>query len=123
GQAPTLLLNGKGSDTETPIKNGDHIDIQKGVDGEQAKLTIVELIGEQPATTVFLNQKKYDLKPIYYVNGEQQPHTYMIRDKDEITYKQSYTIREFFERFNLQQYDDLTPFQITVNNKLMPVEK
>jgi len=123
GQAPTLLLNGEKADTETPIKNGDHIEINKGSDGEQAKLTIVELIGEQPATTVFLNQKKYELKPIYYVNGEQQPSSYTIVDKDEITYKQSYTIREFLERFNLLKYDDLTPFQITVNKKLMSIEK
>src|SRR5690625_265764 len=123
GQAPTLLLNGEKADTETPIKNGDHIEINKGSDGEQAKLTIVELIGEQPPTTVFLNQKKYELKPIYYVNGEQQPSSYTIVDKDEITYKQSYTIREFLERFNLLKYDDLTPFQITVNKKLMSIEK
>src|SRR5690625_1236569 len=123
GEAPTLLLNGERADVQANISNGDRITIEKGKDGEQASLTIEQLLGDHKPITVFLNEKKYTLKPQFFVNNRNELATYTVRDKDEITFQHTYTIREFFDQYQMKQLDDLTPFYVHVNGDILQLEK
>lgn len=123
GKAPTLLLNGDETHIQANITNGDEITVKKGHDGAQAKVTIEQLLGEHEPITVFLNEKKYTIEPQYFVNGRLEAKTYIVKDKDDITYKHTYTVRDFFEQYDIKQHDNLFPFYIYVNGDILQLDQ
>lgn len=123
GEPPTLLLNGEPTDVQANINNGDQITIEKGNDGQQAQLTIEQLLGKHEPLTILFNEKKYVLQPQYYVNGKKQSKTYIVKDKDEITYEQLYTIKQFFDHYQINKHRDLTPFYIHINSDVLQMEQ
>lgn len=123
GQPPTLLLNGEHADVDAYIKNGDYITLQKGEDGKHPSITLQQLLGDIPPATVIFNGREYQLKPTYDVNDEQQTEEYIIKDKDTIKYKQSYTINDFLAHLSMSLDDFSRPFNIIVNDQQININK
>jgi len=123
GQPPHIYLNGERTNVDAPIKNGDIIDIQKGLDGNQPNVTLRQLIGDIPKVTVYFQDKPYQLHPTYYVNGQEKAREYIIKDKDSITWKQTQTVGEFLSNIQVPEGELNFSFSIYVNGEKVNIEK
>ncbi|WP_096269720.1 cell division protein FtsA [Paucisalibacillus globulus] len=96
GQAPTILLNKKEATVDSIVNNGMEIEILKGLDGSQPKVTLSELLGDIAPIQIHFNQQVYDLKPTYYVNNMIKDQNYIIQDHDSIEVQTPKTVKDFF---------------------------
>src|SRR5699024_11948585 len=63
------------------------------------------------------------LKHMYDKNNKQQTEEYIIKDKDTIKYKQSYTINDFLAHLSMSLDDFSRPFNIIVNDQQININK
>ena len=68
GTAPIIRINSKEAALDTPVRNGDRIDFNKGEDGKDA---IVNLYNIDSGSNgyVYVNGEKLELSPLVTVNG------------------------------------------------------
>ncbi|OOB77593.1 MAG: hypothetical protein BEN19_01700 [Epulopiscium sp. Nuni2H_MBin003] len=81
GEIGMITLNGQPVNLEHKIKTGDKIHIKKAIDGENAIVTIEDLIDTK--ISVFIEDTKIDL-PIFLKNGDILSYNYQIEQKDDI---------------------------------------
>ncbi|MFV9510268.1 cell division protein FtsA [Tepidibacillus sp. LV47] len=96
GTLPTILLNGKLATLDTPIQNGDIIEVAPGTDGKDATLTLEEALlsaNIQPYH-ITIDGKEYDLKPLVEINGVDVDYSNPIQDRDSIRFYHVSTIEE-----------------------------
>ncbi|WP_010096168.1 cell division protein FtsA [Ornithinibacillus scapharcae] len=117
GQAPTILLNNEKAHVDTHIKNGDKIEIRKGIDGTQPKIKLGELLGEIPPIKIFFNNKPYTLKTSYFVHNTIKDNNYVVQDKDVIEMKTPKTIQDFFTYVSSEKLVTRENFKVFVNNE------
>ena len=120
GSPPTLLKNDEPTTLDSPIKNGDHIFVERGLDGKAPKVQIKELIEAQQEKTIWINEEAYHLKMEVYKNGKKVATNTLLEDNDKIETHYPKTIKELFKQLN---YDEgllnLEPFYIYFNkNKI-----
>ncbi|RLL47804.1 cell division protein FtsA [Oceanobacillus piezotolerans] len=115
GEPPTIQLNGEHAQVDTFITSGDEITITKGQDGNGASVTLFELIGEMPTTTIFYNNKETNLTTKVFVNNEKAEMNYIVKDNDTINFHQVKTLQHFLEEVSVPPISNA--FAIYVNNK------
>lgn len=117
GEPPTIFLNQENVSIDAIINDGDEIVIKPGKHGEQANVTLLEVIGTPPTMVITFADQQYTLSPRFYVNGQLKKEHYMIQDNDNITIKQIQSIDDFFSYIKTDTFMDTTPFAIYVNHK------
>jgi len=123
GEPPLIKLNKENCGVDDLIKDGDEIEIIPGTDGTVAAITLEELVGQAPTSTVFYNGKPYSLPFKLYVNGMVQSGTYIVKDRDRIEWKQKQTIQDFLYTNSTENLSTTKPFTITLNNRYLELEK
>ncbi|WP_099158800.1 cell division protein FtsA [Virgibacillus ndiopensis] len=123
GKAPTLTLNKKRASVETVIHNDDVISIDKGIDGEEPSITIDQLIGEIPSSTVYFNGNPVKIKPEFYVNDNRKDKDYIVKDNDIIDIKQPKTIQDFLTLVSSEKLHTIKPFIVYLNNKEIKINE
>ncbi|TCS81304.1 cell division protein FtsA [Tepidibacillus fermentans] len=96
GSLPILLLNGELASLDTPIHNGDIIEVTPGIDGKDATLTVKETLSHSPIQPyhITINGKDYILKPLVEINGIDADYSNPIHDRDSIRFYHVTTIEE-----------------------------
>lgn len=117
GQPPTILLNNENANVDTVVKNGDIINIHKGMDGTQPKIKLGELLGELPAIKIYYNENPYTLKTTYFINNIVKDKNYIVQDKDIIEMKMPKTVQEFFTYVSSEKLPTGADFRVFVNNE------
>lgn len=123
GEPPLIKLNKENCGVDDLIKDGDEIEIIPGTDGTVAAITLEELVGQAPTSTVFYNGKPYSLPFKLYVNGMVQSGTYIVKNRDRIEWKQKQTIQDFLYTNSTENLSTTKPFTITLNNRYLELEK
>lgn len=123
GGAPNIYVNGMQESADCSIKNGDEIEVKKGVDGKSPQSSIKQLLGEVPTITVHFNEKQYRLPTIYKANGIQVNETYLIQDNDTITFTNLKTFKAFFTEVIKDDLESFQAFNIFVNNEKVYIPK
>ncbi len=123
GKPPTILLNNSIESVESVINDGDEIIIEPGAHGKQSVVTLNEVIGDLPKTTVTFEGQEYTLNPSFYVNGQLKTKAYIIQDKDNISIKQLQTVHDFFTLIKMNDLTETSPFVVQVNNKQVTLSK
>lgn len=123
GKPPTILLNHTIGSVDSIISDGDEMVIQKGEHGQSSVVTLREIIGDIPKLGVTFNGRKYELKPLFYVNGELKTDEYIVQDRDNISIKQLQTIHDFFISIQKEDLTNAKPFVVYVNNRQVNLPK
>ncbi|MGM8215645.1 cell division protein FtsA [Bacillaceae bacterium W0354] len=118
GEAPTITLNGEKASIQDHITHNDFIEVTKGADGQTPVYTCYDVIGDVSPITVFLMDEKIELPPLIKVNNEEVSMNYVLKDGDQIEWKNAATISDLLKRSGLESliYQD-KPFEVIFNHE------
>lgn len=94
GEAALIRVNGENADIHSQVHNGDHIEMVPSTAGDEAALELGKLAELSEQLHVVVNGTKISLPKTALVNGKLENEFYLIREEDEITVQNSYTVRE-----------------------------
>lgn len=94
GEAALIRVNGENADIHSQVHNGDHIEMVPSTAGDEAALVLGKLAELAEQLHVIVNGTKINLPKTALVNGKLENEFYLIREEDEITVQNSYTVRE-----------------------------
>ena len=94
GEAALIRVNGENADIHSQVHNGDHIEMVPSTAGDEAVLELGKLTELSEQLHVIVNGAKINLPKTALVNGKMENEFYLIREEDEITVQNSYTVRE-----------------------------
>ena len=94
GEAALIRVNGENADIHSQVHNGDHIEMVPSTAGDEAALMLGKLAELAEQLHVIVNGTKINLPKTALVNGKLENEFYLIREEDEITVQNSYTVRE-----------------------------
>ena len=94
GEAALIRVNGENADIHSQVHNGDHIEMVPSTAGDEAVLELGKLAELAEQLHVVVNGTKINLPKTALVNGKLENEFYLIREEDEITVQNSYTVRE-----------------------------
>ncbi|SDB94051.1 cell division protein FtsA [Pelagirhabdus alkalitolerans] len=118
GEPPKLLLNDEPIEVDQPIKHGDHLIVEKGQDGLEPNVTLAEVIDDYQAFTIEFNDQTFTIKPKLKVNNQFVQGTYQLKDHDQISVKESLTLREWLHEVGKASLiDQLNQMTIYLNDE------
>lgn len=94
GEAALIRVNGENADIHSQVHNGDHIEMVSSTAGDEAALELGKLAELSEQLHVIVNGTRINLPKTALVNGRLENEFYLIREEDEITVQNSYTVRE-----------------------------
>lgn len=114
GEAAIIMLNGEKVDMNTPIFSNDKIIIKPSTAGEAARLSIEDLPEFNNTITVIVNGSEIKCPVFVQANGELVSGFYEIKENDNITILNYYTLSQLLEFM-----DVILPHEtlIKINNK------
>lgn len=120
GELAVITINGRRVDLNTAIESNDHIEIQPSTAGTAASLSIEALPEFHHAITVTVNQKRVECPVFVEANGALVSGFYDIKENDEITVLNYYTLSQI-----LEYMDVILPFgtKVYINNKPAEMEE
>ncbi|MFP7493286.1 pilus assembly protein PilM [Terribacillus saccharophilus] len=124
GNPPSILLNQKPANLDSPIQNGDEVIVEAGTDGLPAQVTVRDIIGDIEPITVFYNGTAYQSKQVVLVNGQPAHQSRSLNDRDELLIERT-TIMESFlheHKLPLPASADDADYDVYINDKLMQIE-
>jgi len=114
GEAAVITLNGEIVDMNTPISSNDKIIIKPSTAGSAAAMLIEDLPEFHNTITVIVNGKSVDCPVFVQSNGELVSGFYDIKENDDITILNYYTLRQLLEYMDvILSHETL----ININNK------
>lgn len=80
GHPPHITCNGENVALDTPLQENDQIEIKQGIDGEDAKAKVKDVIDTIETLDIYVNNELYSIEPVVKVNGK---HTYLEKELNE----------------------------------------
>ncbi|MGI6159987.1 MAG: cell division FtsA domain-containing protein [Limnochordia bacterium] len=110
GQPAFLTKNGEPCELSATLAHGDRLVVEPGQPGEPPQVTLGELIDAQAlVATIELNGSPLEVKPLVSVNGAAKPFSYILQDRDKITFQPVSTFQELFELMGMETEKEI-PF-------------
>ncbi|HHW38399.1 MAG TPA: cell division protein FtsA [Bacillales bacterium] len=121
GEAPTIIKNGKNTtlDDDT-IVDGDYIVVEKGMDGQAARIQIKDLIEVKPSLQILLNDRPIQIEMEIYKNGQKVTIEEELTDHNTVETVYPKTIQELFERINLHPLTESFHIYLNRTKVLLP---
>ena len=94
GTLARLALDGVPASLDTPIKNGSHIDITPGENGESSTVTLADVTDEVPESIIYVNGMEKHIRCAITVNGEKADATRVLKDNDVIEAREPQSVGE-----------------------------
>ncbi|WP_088103850.1 cell division protein FtsA [Halalkalibacter urbisdiaboli] len=116
GKPPLLLKNGEPTSLDAPLKAGDEVVVKRGNDGEQANLTINELIGDVPTIHVMINEQDKTIPAKILRNGMEVNGNEAVHDRDIYKLIFPKTIRDALQQLKLP-LDQFSSYKLLVNDE------
>ncbi|CDO01590.1 Cell division protein FtsA [Oceanobacillus picturae] len=117
GQAPQLSVNGIKATVEQTILNNDNVQVEKGEDGSSALITLEEFIGDLPSKVIYFNNQPIKRYANYFVNGKKQIKTYVVKDRDNITFENETTVKNLLPHIGKEASQQVSSFSVYVNDE------
>lgn len=119
GKPSVILLNGQPASTKDFISNGDALTLEPGNDGNDATVTLENIIGEVSSIEVQLNGQFHTIEPHLLVNGKNASLSQSIHDSDEIIYQQLLSVNDLLSGTEVHLYQ---PFEVYMNEQKITVD-
>jgi cell division protein FtsA len=120
GLAPILKKNDEACTLDAIVHNGDHILVEKGMDGNPASVKINELVDEVPFKVVSINGKKIEIKATILKNGKKSTGIEAIEDHDNISYHFPQTIEQLLKNIHQEELlQAIQPFRVQLNGEMI----
>lgn len=116
GEAAVIFVNGKRASLDVKLKNKDSITVEPGIIGEDAKLTLNELIN--PSEIIF-NDEVVQKKHTVRVNSHEEAMSYIIVDDDHISYDELLTVEDLL----IYKGVDSSVVKVYVNGELVTKDR
>lgn len=84
GTPPQITVNEQPAFIDTIVTDGDRIEVIPGHDGENARVTVKEVIDEITTIDLIINDQPYSFSPIPKVNGKSVAWDYELSERDEV---------------------------------------
>ncbi len=107
GEAAVITINGDPADLYTQIGSGDIIKVVPSTKGEAAHLDLGELPEMSSPIRITINGKIFDLPRTADVNGKLESAFYSVKDGDDITVRNYYTVEQICEIAGLPLTDTI----------------
>lgn len=117
GTAPELTLNQKEATVDDFVHDGDTITITPGNEGESARVTIKELVGDISPIHVTYNNELTTLLPLYYVNEKEVSSDTLLADNDNVKVEQIISVNDFLAKYVTEKDISEKPFNVFVNRE------
>jgi cell division protein FtsA len=119
GTAPLVEKNGEICSLEDPIKHGDIIKVEKGIDGKAPAVTIGSILDEIPSKTISINGESYTLFASILLNEKEVSKEAILSDRDKVTCIIPSSIETFVKRIGHgKELDKLKTFSVTIDGKI-----
>ncbi|WP_366247412.1 cell division protein FtsA [Terribacillus aidingensis] len=124
GQAPVIRLNQQPANLDSPIQDGDKLDVEAGVDGSPPQVTVSDITGDLDPITVFYNGKAYQVKQQLLVNGQPVHPAHQLKDRDEVNLQRTTTVERFLheQQLPLPALPDDMEYNVYINDKLVSID-
>ena len=124
GKRPTLTLNNEQASLETPIRHGDSVQVEQGMDGSPPTVTAEDLIGDMTTLDITFNERRYSLSaPAVLINGKIAKRDQYIQDHDQVEHFELKTIgdlNKLLQKIGDQELESSSPPSLWVNCTSFP---
>jgi len=104
GTAPLVRVNGQKATLDTLLNDGDQIDFVPGSSGEDARVTLADLITLE-AGSFTVNGRQVHSKPLITVNGQEINNPdYEIPDRARVEYQAANLLKLILQQAGVDQY-------------------
>jgi cell division protein FtsA len=118
GLAPILKKNDEACTLDSIVQNGDHLIVEKGMDGYPASVKINELVDEVPSKVVSINGENVKIKATIHKNGRQATGVEIIEDHDVIACHFPQTIEQLLKSIHQDELlQAVQPLGVQLNRK------
>ncbi len=94
GTMATLKLNGEPVSLDTPIEDGNQIEVEPGSNGLPPEVTLADILETPPNFVIYVNGELKKIPSRILVNGEEATLTLMMQDGDKITISEPRSVGE-----------------------------
>lgn len=94
GSPPNIKVNGRAAGLDTPIREGDSIEFVRGIDGEDARLLVKNLVEERDGV-IFLNGDPHTVSPQVLINGQVMGWDEQVPDRSVVELIMGQSLQEF----------------------------
>lgn len=94
GTMATLKINGEAAALDTPIEDGNQIEVEPGSNGIPPEVTLADILETPPEFIIYVNGELKKAPSRILVNDVEQPLTTMLKDGDRITISEPRSIGE-----------------------------
>ncbi|WP_340081938.1 pilus assembly protein PilM [Terribacillus sp. FSL K6-0262] len=124
GKAPKITRNHQPASLDSPIHDGDKLEVEAGEDGLPAQVTVHDITEDLEPMTIFHNGKPYQMKQQVLVNGQPVHPAYRLEDRDEVLLKRDTTIEYFLHehKLPLPALPEAGEYDVYINDKLLSIE-
>lgn len=116
GTPAEIFVNYVKGSLETPINNGDMIDIHPAQTGMDAEITIGDVINTE--RFIMFNDKKINLIYDVRLNGNKESNETILKDGDQLTYMEISNLKQLCSYLNTEA----KAYQLLINGKIVQDE-
>lgn len=92
-----IKVNGTAASIDTPVKEGDIIEMKYAKDGRDASPKILEYAVNYDAVSFYFNEKVYNMEPVAVVNNEKVGFDHSIKENDDVEVVYPSTLGDFIK--------------------------
>ncbi|WP_163191692.1 cell division protein FtsA [Clostridium thermarum] len=96
-ESAVIRVNGAVASVDSPVKEGDIIEIKYAKDGKDAAPKVLEQVAAYDAVSFYFNDKLYNFEPIAMINGERVDFQHVIRENDNVEIIYPRTLHDFIK--------------------------
>ncbi|MGM0471858.1 MAG: cell division FtsA domain-containing protein, partial [Bacillota bacterium] len=88
GTAGEVRLNGSQANLDTPLSNGDQLEVEFGQQGQEGSGVVADVVPDLVEKEIVVNGEEVTLKPQYYLDGQLVELDTPLYDRAKITYQE-----------------------------------
>ncbi|WP_139905226.1 cell division protein FtsA [Clostridium thermarum] len=96
-ESAVIRVNGAVASVDSPVKEGDIIEIKYAKDGKDAAPKVLEQVAAYDAVSFYFNDKLYNFEPIAMINGERVDFQHVISENDNVEIIYPKTLHDFIK--------------------------
>ncbi len=116
GTPSTIMKNGEKVTLDTPLNNGDHLQVIEGTPGIDAEAVVQDIVEATPIP-IQLGEQSIVIHPKITVNGQRATPSTPLKDRDVIEIIDTFSLHDIIEQYAEETYNVPTTLIVNVDEK------